>query len=95
MVRLKEATGRMAINTIEREEGVLHLLALLANMVSYEGDDKIFSPHDSSGHFSVKSYCRKMYKVLSTVISMLSCLNSQKREGSNGGHAQKAKLQVG
>jgi len=45
MVRLKEATGRMAINTIEREEGVLHLLALLANMkVSYKGDDEILWP---------------------------------------------------
>ena len=47
---------------------MLLLLALLANMkVSYEGDDEILWLHDSSGQFNVKSYCRKMYKGLSTV----------------------------
>ena len=46
---------------------MLRLLALLANMVCYEGDDEILWPHDSSGQFSVKSYCREMYKGLSTL----------------------------
>lgn len=43
------------------------LLALLANMVCYEGDDEILWPHDSSRQFSVKSYCWEMHKGLSTL----------------------------
>jgi len=79
------------------DEGMLCLLALLTNMkVSYEGDDEILRPHDSSGQFSVKSYCTEMCKGLSTLdfsakailkskapTKACSHLGSHKRKGSN------------
>jgi len=47
------------------EEYVLSLQALLANTNIFEGEDEIHGPHNLSGQFNVKSYCKETFKGLS------------------------------